>query len=148
MKIREITIADIPALFDIRPRTRENALTVDELRALGITPESVAGWLGSETRGWLCESLNGEVVGFCMGDRSTGELLVLALLPQYEGLGIGGKLIRCVENWLAGSGCKKAWLTTGLDENLRAYGFYRHLGWVDWKIERGLRWMERGLAEV
>jgi GNAT superfamily N-acetyltransferase len=83
-----------------------------------------------------------------MGDRSTGELLVLALLPQYEGRGIGGNLIQCVENWLARSGCKRAWLTTGLDQNLRAYGFYRHLGWTDWKIERGLRWMERSLVEA
>jgi hypothetical protein len=41
MKIREITPADVPALFHVRPRTRENALTLDELRAKGITPESV-----------------------------------------------------------------------------------------------------------
>jgi hypothetical protein len=45
VNIREITSADIPALFHVRPRTRQNALTVEELRALGITPESVATWL-------------------------------------------------------------------------------------------------------
>lgn len=67
MAFREITVADVPALFDVRPRTRENALTVEELHRLGINPRSVA---------------------------------------------------------------------------LRAYGFYRKRGWSDWKIERGMRWME------
>ena len=142
MNIRQITSADIPALFQVRPQTRENALTIDELRALGITPESVAAWLEGSTRGWLAETLAAEIVGFCMADRSTGELLVIALLPEYEGQGIGGQLMRHAEIWLAQSGCVSAWLTTDLDQALRAYGFYRRRGWTDWKLERGLRWMQ------
>lgn len=145
MSIRPITFADIPALFCVRPRTRENALTIDELRDLGITPDSVATWLKGSTSGWLWETSNGEIVGFCMADRSTGELLVIALLPEYEGRGIGGQLMREVESWLAKSGCTRAWLTTDLDQSLRAYGFYRQRGWTDWKVERGLRWMELAL---
>jgi len=146
MKTREITITDIPALFDVRPRTRENALTIDDLQRLGITPESVANWLAESTKGWLSESSNGEVVGFCMADRSTGELLVIALLPQFEGRGIGGILMQQAEGWLAQSGCERAWLTTDLNEKLRAYGFYRHRGWTDWKQEDGTRWMELKLT--
>ena len=130
MNIREITLADIPALFLVRPRTRENALTVEELRALGITPESVAAGLAGKTRGWVCEAAS-EVVGFCMAERTTGELLVIALLPEYEGRGIGGRLMQQAERWLAQSGCTRAWLTTDLDPTLRAYGFYRHRGWRD-----------------
>lgn len=145
MSIRPITPADIPALFYVRPRTRENALTLDELRALDITPDTVATWLQGSTRGWLWETSSGEVVGFCMADRSTGELLVIALLPAYEGQGIGGQLMHCAESWLARSGCTRAWLTTDLDQKLRAYGFYRHRGWQDWKLERGMRWMELAL---
>ena len=148
MNIREITSADIPALFQVRPRTRENALTIEELRALGITPESVATGLAGSTSGWLCEMTAGEVVGFCMADRSTGELLVIALLPEYEGRGIGGRLMQRAEGWLAQSGCTRAWLTTDLDQSLRAYGFYRHRGWTDWKLERGLRWMQLALPQV
>lgn len=142
VSIREITSADIPALFHVRPRTRENALTIGELRALGITPESVATWINGSTTGWLWESSDGEVAGFCMADRGTGELLVIAMLPAYEGRGIGGQLMQHAETWLAESGCTSAWLTTDLDTSLRAYGFYRHRGWADWKLERGLRWMQ------
>ena len=40
----------------------------------------------------------------------------------------------------------RSWLTTDLDTSLRAYGFYRRQGWTDWKIERGLRWMEISLT--
>ena len=146
MNIRQITSADIPALFHIRPRTRENALTIEQLRALGITPDSVATWLAGSTGGWLCETATGEVVGFCMADRSTGELLVIALLPAHEGRGIGGRLIQRAENWLAQSGCSRAWLTTDLDETLRAYEFYRHRGWSNWKVEREMRWMQLTLS--
>ncbi|MBS1200982.1 MAG: GCN5-related N-acetyltransferase [Proteobacteria bacterium] len=143
-KFREITPADVPALFDVRPRTRENAMTLEELQRLGITPQSVTESLGRSTRGWLCED-SGQVVAFSMADRATGEFLVIAVLPEYEGRGIGGKLMALAEGWLAESGCGRAWLTTDLDTTLRAYGFYRKRGWTDWKVERGLRWMELGL---
>ena len=145
MNIREITASDIPALFHVRPRTRENALTIEDLRSLGITPESVASWLEASTTGWLCETASSEVVGFCMADRSTGELLVIALLPGHEGSGIGGRLMECAESCLTHSGCKRAWLTTALDPTLRAYGFYRHRGWTDWKHEKGKRFMQLAL---
>lgn len=142
MSIRPITAANIPALFYVRPRTRENALTLEELRDLDITPESVANWLEGSTCGWLWETPAGEVVGFYMADRSNAELLVIALLAEYEGRGIGGQLMQHAEDWLARSGCKRAWLTTDVDQSLRAYGFYRHRGWTDWKIEGGLRFMQ------
>ncbi len=148
LNIRDVTTADIPALFRVRPLTRENALTVEELRALGITPESVAAWLEGSTKGWLCETTTGEVVGFSMAERNTGELLVIALLPEYEGRGIGGRLMQPAESWLAQSGCTRAWLATDLDPDLRAYGFYRRRGWTDWKLERGLRWMQLTLART
>ncbi|MCU0940089.1 MAG: GNAT family N-acetyltransferase [Burkholderiaceae bacterium] len=144
MQFREITGSDVPALFDLRPRTRENALTVEELRRLGITPQSVTASLAESTQGWLC-AVADAVVGFAMADRATGEFLVIAVLPQYEGQGVGGRLMALAEDWLAASGCTRAWLTTDLDTTLRAYGFYRKRGWTDWKIERGLRWMELDL---
>jgi ribosomal protein S18 acetylase RimI-like enzyme len=148
VSIRPIAAADIPALFDVRPRTRENALTLDELRALGITQESVLAWLEGSTSGWLSQTQTGDVVGFCMADRDSGELLVIALLPEYEGRGIGGQLMQRAEDWLARSGCTRAWLTTDVDQRLRAYGFYRHRGWTDWKLERGLRFMRLELSSL
>jgi ribosomal protein S18 acetylase RimI-like enzyme len=141
LRFREITAADVPALFYVRPRTRQNALTFEELQRLGINPQSVTESLEKTTKGWLCED-SGRVVAFSMADRATGEFLVIAVLPDYEGKGIGGKLMASAEEWLAASGCKRAWLSTDLDIRLRAYGFYRKLGWTDWKIERGNRYME------
>ena len=124
---REITAADVPALFDVRPRTRESALTLEELQRLGINPQSVTESLGRSTKGWVCDDA-GRIVAFSMADRATGEFLVIAVLPEYEGKGIGGQLMAQAEEWLAASGCKRAWLTTDLDTALRAYGFYRKRG--------------------
>ncbi len=145
MKFREITADDVPALFYVRPRTRENALTLEELQQLGIDPQSVTESLGQSTKGWVCDDA-GRVVAFSMADRATGEFLVIAVLPEYEGKGVGGKLMALAEEWLAASGCQRAWLTTDLDTTLRAYGFYRKRGWTDCKVDRGLRWMELRLA--
>jgi len=138
---RDIAATDVPALFYVRTRTRENRYTLEELQERGITPESVAERLASSYRGWLCTHAD-QVVAFCMADRSTGELWVIAVLPGYEGLGIGSKLMSLAEEWLWASGCTRAWLTTDVDPSLRAYGFYRQRGWADWKLEDGLRWME------
>ncbi len=141
MTYREIAAGDIPALFHVRTRTRENTYTTDELRALGITADSVREKLAATFKGWLCVEA-GETVGFSMADRATGELWVVAVLPEHEGRGIGGRLMGLAEAWLWSAGCARAWLTTDVDTSLRAYGFYRHRGWTDWKLEDGLRWME------
>jgi GNAT superfamily N-acetyltransferase len=142
MEFREISAADVPALFRVRTRTRENAYTLEELARLGITAESVRQRLASSCSGWLCEQSD-TVVGFCMADGDSGELWVIAVLPEFEGRGIGGRLMALAERWLWEVGCSRAWLTTDVDTTLRAYGFYRHRGWVDWKLEGGLRWMQR-----
>jgi GNAT superfamily N-acetyltransferase len=141
VNVRPIASDDVDALFEVRTRTRENTYTLEQLHRLGITPESVRAKLATTLNGWLCA--DGErVVAFAMADRSTGELWVIAVLPEYEGKGIGGALMRSAEAWLWASGCERAWLTTDVDQSLRAYGFYRHLGWTDWRIDDGLRWME------
>jgi GNAT superfamily N-acetyltransferase len=142
MEFREIVAADVPALFALRPKTRENVMTVEQLARLGITVETVIESLALTHKGWLC-SVAGGVVGFSIADRSTGELAVIAVLPEYECRGIGASLMDLAETWLWQSGCTRAWLTTDVDTTLRAYGFYRHRGWTDWKVERNLRWMER-----
>jgi GNAT superfamily N-acetyltransferase len=93
----------------------------------------------------VCDD-SGQIVAFSMADRETGEFLVIAVLPEYEGKGVGGTLMFLAEEWLAASGCKRAWLSTDLDTTLRAYGFYCKRGWTDWKIERGNRYMELRLS--
>ncbi len=53
--IKRITEADIPALFVVRPKTRENAMSVEELESIGITEESMKAAIKSTHRGWLFE---------------------------------------------------------------------------------------------
>jgi len=142
MDFREIAPADVGPLFAVRTATRENALDLRELEGLGITPESVMGLLAASHRGWLCEE-EGRVVGFCMGDRRTGEMWVIALLPRFEGRGLGSRLLKLVEDWLFSEGWDEIWLTTDTDPSLRAYGFYKAMGWRDEGVRDGLRYMRK-----
>lgn len=139
---REITCSDIPALFAIRTATDENNLSLEQLKALGITEDSVRDKILGSYKGWLCE-VDGQVVGFAMGDRTSGELWVIAVLPGHIRKGIGSRLIRQVEDWLWQSGCNELWLTTDVDTKLRAYSFYRKHGWDDSGIRGGLRYMKK-----
>lgn len=142
MQYREITPADIPALFEVRVATDENRLTREELTRLGITEATVAARMANSFAGWLCE-VDQKVVGFAMGDRATGELWVIAVLPEFCGRGIGSALLQLVESWLCAQGCTGLWLTTDVDQRLRAYSFYRKHGWEDDGIREGLRYMKK-----
>ncbi len=64
-----------------------------------------------------------------MGDRSNGEVQVVAVLPEYEGRGIGNSLLTHVQTWLFSEGHEEIWLLANPDPNIRAHGFYRKLGW-------------------
>ncbi|MCH9657015.1 MAG: GNAT family N-acetyltransferase [Planctomycetes bacterium] len=134
MQFREIQREDIPALFAVRIATWDNPRGEAELNALGITVDSVSQMLEESHRGWLCEIEN-RVVGFVLGNKETGEMWVIAVLKEHEGKGIGKQLLTRIEEWLWSEGWKEIWLTTDLDESHRAVGFYRHLGWEDWKLE-------------
>ena len=130
IRFREMELHDIPAAFDVRTSTKENALTLAELEEdYELTPETLASAMRSTTRGWVCEA-DGKVVGFAMGDSANAELTVIAVLPDYEGRSIGKRLLSEVENWLFSSGHDELWLVTTPDPELRAYSFYVKRGWV------------------
>ncbi len=133
---RLIEISDIPALFQVRVATWHNENGARELTEMGITSASVEQQLVSGThQGWLAE-VDGVVVGFAIGNKTKGEMWVIAVLSEFEGCGIGRELITRVERWLFSLGWESIWLTTHLDPDFRAVGFYRSLGWVDWKMEK------------
>jgi ribosomal protein S18 acetylase RimI-like enzyme len=125
---REIEAPDVPELFRIRTKTRENRVSMEWLARMGITPESVRRSIEDNVRGWVCED-SGKIAGFVMGDGNTGEMLVIALLPEYEGRGIGNELMTRVQDWLFTRGHAELWLTANPDPAVRAHGFYRKLGW-------------------
>jgi GNAT superfamily N-acetyltransferase len=142
MRFRELTQADVPALFPVRGATRENSLSREELADLGITEASVSAMLDITHRGWLCE-MDARVVGFAMGNRRNGEIWVIAVLPDYESRGIGKELLRRVDDWLWSEGWPEIWLATGVEPTTRCHGFYRHQGWADREIRDGTRYMEK-----
>jgi ribosomal protein S18 acetylase RimI-like enzyme len=142
LNFREIQEHDINDVFVVRVATRENALSREQLEGLGINEKSVLAMLKKTHRGWLCEE-DDRVVGFAMGNRQNGEMWVIALLPEYEGRGIGAELLTRVEVWLWAEGWNEIWLTTDVNPALRAYGFYRRQGWIDHKIEYNLRYMKK-----
>ncbi len=121
--------ADAPACIALRGRTRQNAVPTDRLAAYGITAASWAeGIRSGATPGHV--ALHGDVlVGYCFGDRHTGEVVVLALLPEAEGQGLGRDLLGRVVAQLAGLGWRRLFLGCSTDPASRSYGFYRHLGW-------------------
>lgn len=127
--IRPIRPGDMAATLEMRTRTRENAVTPQELAEVyGITPESAAEALRTTQAGWLCED-GGAVVGFAIGDRLTGEVVVLALLPDYERRGLGRALLGRVHDMLRAAGHRRAWLWANPDPAVRASGFYARAGY-------------------
>jgi len=130
MEFRPTRTSDVDACFAVRGRTREHAISREQLAAAGITPASVAADLASgRVIGWVCAN-DGEVVAFCSGDAETGEVLVLAVLAEYEGRGIGKRLLAEVVDALRVRGHRRLWLATSADPASRPYGFYRAQGWL------------------
>jgi GNAT superfamily N-acetyltransferase len=126
---RETLTTDMEGLFSVRARTRENPISREHLASLGITAESIAKQMTSgRMKGWVCLD-SSSLVGFCSGDAETGEVLVLAVLPDYERKGIGTYLLSRVVEWLRSVGSNTIWLAASPDPRTRAHGFYRSLGW-------------------
>ena len=128
--IRETHEADLEACFSVRGRTRENPITREQLAAMGITAASSATALRSgSVKGWVCSD-GPQVIGFCSVDAVGGEVLVLAVLPEYEGKGVGKRLLAHGVSWLRSRGLSRLWLAASPDPKGRAHGFYRSQGWV------------------
>jgi ribosomal protein S18 acetylase RimI-like enzyme len=122
--------SDVDACFTVRANTRQSPISRERLAAMGITPESsVADLRSGRIRGCVCED-DGRIVGFCSGDCETGEVLVLAVLPEYEGRGVGRRLLAEVVDALQAQGHERLWLAAAADPDIRAHGFYRAQGWM------------------
>ena len=129
MSLRLAEPQDIETLFDIRTSMVENYQSREEIATLGITPASVAEMLLGDCRAWIAE-LDGQAIGFSIADKVEGTIFGIFVHPQFEARGAGRLLMTATEDWLRSHGVKEAWLLTGNDPQLRAYGFYLHLGWI------------------
>lgn len=56
-------------------------------------------------------------------------MVVLAVLPEYEGRGVGKRLLGEVVGELRALGHRRLWLAAAPDPAIRAHGFYRSQGW-------------------
>lgn len=120
---------DVAPCIDIRGKTRENAFSAEDLAAAGVTLESwTAAILDGSLPGYVA-TVDGRIAGYCFGDRQTGEIVVLALLPDYEGQGAGKTLLNLVVRDLKALGFQRLTLGCASDPAVRSHGFYRHLGW-------------------
>lgn len=120
---------DIAACVRLRGLTRENAVPAERLAALGITVES---WAAQVRRGELLGHVawdGPEMAGYAFGEVASGEVVVLALLPAYEGRGLGRRLLQRLVDALRARGHRRLFLGCASDPHLRSHGFYRHLGW-------------------
>jgi GNAT superfamily N-acetyltransferase len=129
MQTRVAQLDDIETLFVIRTSVVENHQSREEIAALGITPESVARMLQTDCCAWIAE-IDAQAIAFAIANATEQTILGMFVLPAYEGRGAGRALMELAETWLCSKGCDQIWLLTGNDPNLRAYGFYQHLGWV------------------
>lgn len=121
---------DAAECIALRGRTRENAFTEAQLCALGITAESWRdGIRDGLFPGYICE-VSGRMAGYCFGDAESGEIVVLAVLPEYEGAGLGKRLLQHVVDAFAAHGFTTLFLGCSTDPASRSHGFYRHLGWT------------------
>jgi len=120
---------DVDDCIAIRAQTRQNPISAAHLAELGITSESWSELVRTDALpGFVCRN-SGRIIGYCFGERKTGEVVVLALLPEFENQGIGRKLLDLVVAELVRSGNTKLFLGCSADPGSRSYGFYRHLGW-------------------
>jgi ribosomal protein S18 acetylase RimI-like enzyme len=127
---RNAECADMERCMEIRGMTNDNPMTISEFANIGVNSSNWCPLIESgEFLGVVCE-VNNVVVGFCFGEAKSGEILVLAILSEYEGLGFGTKMLSIVGEKLLQSGSTMLWLAASPDPNIRAHGFYRSLGWT------------------
>jgi GNAT superfamily N-acetyltransferase len=121
---------DIAACVVLRGKTRENAVSAERLASLGITVDAWSGEVRSGVLAGHVATDAGVIVGYCFGHTGSGEIAVLALLPDYEAKGAGRRLLELVVGDLGRAGHQRLHLGCSSDPRSRSYGFYRHLGWT------------------
>ena len=126
---RKAIPADAAACVDLRGRTRENAASVARLAELGITAESWGQDISDDKLPGFVGLAGDQMAGYCFGDKASGEIVVLALLPEFENLGIGKRLFMTTVEHLVSLGHQRLFLGCSSNPQHRSHGFYRHLGW-------------------
>lgn len=112
-------------MFHVRISVIENHLSREEMQRIGITENVVADLIEKSCCAWVATD-NEKIIGFSMILPDEGCLFAAFVLPEYEGRGIGRRLVELAENELFRHH-EIAWLET--DKQSRAAKFYIQLGW-------------------
>ncbi|MBD2626207.1 GNAT family N-acetyltransferase [Trichormus variabilis] len=107
-----------------------------ELEYLSKTLEDYFNSNSKTDNFWITDDDNGPVgVGYCEPERMTNEtwnLLLIAIRPELQGQGRGGKLLRYVEQTLTTRGGRMLLVeTSGLPEFERTRAFYSKCGYQE-----------------
>ncbi|SFG00919.1 Ribosomal protein S18 acetylase RimI [Duganella sp. CF458] len=130
-EFRRATAADIPAMSAIRLAVRENALA----NPARITQQMYEDYLERLGRGWVCER-EGVLIGFSYAAHEDDSIWALFVAPEYEGLGVGKRLLQLATDWLFTYGAQAVKLSTAVGS--RADRFYLAQGWQRCVSENGI----------
>lgn len=125
----DVCFEDVVVCIDLCGCICENVFSVVQFVEWGIMVDS---WVVGIVQGDLigCVVWDGEcMVGYCFVDCDSGEVLVLVLLLDYEGRGIGCQLLQDVVSLICDVGYQWLFLVCLVDLCLCLYGFYCCLGW-------------------
>ncbi len=129
LSYRKAAPGDVGTCVKLRGLTREYSPSLEQLRARGITPESWTRDISNGTLpGQVCLA-DGKIAGYCFGVTKTGEIGVLAVLPEFENRGVGRTLLNRMIQDFSSQGFDRLFLGCSPNPQARSYGFYRHLGW-------------------
>ncbi|WP_349239480.1 GNAT family N-acetyltransferase [Pelomonas sp. V22] len=120
----------IAACIVLRGKTRQNAVSAARLAELGVTGASWSADVQAERLLGILAFEGEQLAGYCFGDATSGEIVVLALLPAFEDQGLGRALLDRAMSLLRELGHQRLFLGCSADPASRSHGFYRHLGWV------------------
>ncbi|WP_435956095.1 GNAT family N-acetyltransferase [Dryocola sp. BD626] len=125
INVRTAQLSDIDGMFEVRRSVSENHLSREEMRQMGITESVVADMIEKNHCAWVATE-NDKIIGFTMILPDEGFLFSAFVLPEYEGRGLGRRLVVLAEEELF-KHHQIAWLET--NKNSRAAKFYMQLGW-------------------
>jgi ribosomal protein S18 acetylase RimI-like enzyme len=114
--------------LQIRPTKLTDSM-VQELRAAtGKDASFAADVLGGRVKFLECVD-DALIVGHCIGNAATGEIIALSVEPSYRRKGVARKLLAQVVDLLRDDNARRIWLAAPRDSTLPAYGVYRAMGW-------------------
>jgi N-acetylglutamate synthase-like GNAT family acetyltransferase len=130
IKLREAVCSDAHEAIEMRGKTKQNALSAEQLREFGVTEQSWSDGISTGAFHGTIAEQDETMVGYCFADTHSGEILVLAILAAAENQGLGSRLLKQQMHHMHKQGWNRLFLACAPYPEYRSYGFYRHLGWV------------------